>query len=592
MNPIFAVGAVSGLSYAVRREYDFVRSKALFLSATPAASNIASLLQKAEMMERIQQIQEIDLSTLWRGVRRRAPWILATSLLLGTGTYFWSSSQPEIYSASASLISSGNSGQTNDPLIGGAIVKAPPLPEGAIPQALQSPQVVQSLMKSIRESLTIPDAEKPQVLESLQSELQAQRLRTLQLTSRIEQFSGGSGIYTLTAKARSPEAAAEIANLSSRALLKWDQQRALQNIMRAESGYQAQLLQIEQQLNTQTDSIERQTLVARRANIMSSLANVVILRDSVTGVLSNLSDAVAPSQAESPKPARDAVLVGLLGILVTTALAALRSMTDRTVRREEDLLALNLQVLAVIPRIRQRDVVMKGIVHAGRQVGLYEAIGFLRVNLLNSLNQTRHPVIMVSSTAPGEGKSSVTATLADGFATSGQRVLIIDADLRRGTQEAVWSKFNQSGEWHQLVGTGGARTVCEALLQPQNVQVLHVNENIDMLPAGRPVQDSLSIFNQANMQEALDLWSQNYDVVLVDTAPLLALADGLVLGKCVDGVLLVTEYGHTNIQAVRSLLRRTQNNELKILGAVINKANTSEDETYNYSYDLGRGVQV
>ncbi|WP_339093909.1 AAA family ATPase [Deinococcus sp. VB142] len=535
------------------------------------------------MTARVENEQEIDVGSLWRGIRRRAPWILATTLLLGAGTYFWSSSRPEVYSASASLISS-NSTNPSDSVLGGAIVKAPPLPEGAIAEALKSTQVIRPLMNSIQTSSVISTDEKARVLSDLNNELREQSLRTITLTSRVEQYGGGSGIYTLTAKARTPQAAAEIANLARTSLLKWDKQRALQNIKRAESGYRAQLAQIDQQLNNQKNETERQTLIARRANIASNLATVSILRDSITGVLSELSDAIAPLQPDSPKPVRDAILAGLLGFLLSAGVAALITLFDRTVRREEDLMALNLPVLAVIPRMRQRDVVMSGIVRAARQVGLYEAIGFLRVNLLTSFRNHPKPIIMVTSTAPGEGKSSITATLADGFATSGQRVLIVDTDLRRGTQEDVWQKFNEAGNWHQMIGSGGARNIRKALLQPTDVQVLQVAENIDLLPAGQAVTDSLSVFNQADIRGAFELWRQYYDIVLVDSAPLLALADGLIVGRAADGVILVTGFGETQMQAVQATLRRAQGIGLNLIGAVINKASVDEKEHYSYPY--------
>lgn len=541
------------------------------------------------MTARVEREQEIDVGGLWRGVLRRAPWILATTLLLGAGTYFWSSSLPEVYSASASMISSNSAAQSSDSVLGGAIVKAPPLPEGAIAQVLQSTQVVQPLMSSIQASSVISADEKARVLSDLNDELREQSLSTITLTSRVEQYGGGSGIYTLTAKARTPQAAAEIANLARTSLLKWDKQRALQNIKRAESGYQAQLAQIDQQLSNQENETERQTLIARRANIASSLATVIILRDSATGVLSELSDAVPPIRPDGPKPVRDAVLAGLLGLLLSSGLAGLITLFDRTVRREEDLMALNLPVLATIPRMRQRDVMVSGIVRAARQVGLYEAIGFLRVNLLTNFRNQPKPIIMVTSTAPGEGKSSITATLADGFATSGQRVLIVDTDLRRGTQEDVWQKFNEAGNWHQMIGSGGARNIRKALLQPTDVQVLQVAENIDLLPAGQAVTDSLSVFNQADIRGAFELWRQHYDIVLVDSAPLLALADGLIVGRATDGVILVTEFGGTQIQSVQATLRRAHGNGLNVVGAVINRAVMDEKEHYSYSYTAPKG---
>ncbi|GAA5503395.1 hypothetical protein Dxin01_03152 [Deinococcus xinjiangensis] len=546
------------------------------------------------MTERRESEQEIDLSALWRGIRRRLPWILGSAALVGAGTYLWSKQQPTVYSASAYLISSNGNGAGNSPLDGG-IVRASPLPDGAIPQALQSTQVMEPLLRSLRAEPSIPLQERERLISDLTKEMRAQKMKTISLTSRLEQYNSGSGIYTISAKARTAEAAAKLANLTSRNLLTWDKGRALENLNRAEAGFRAQLAQTEQQIAARPASandIERQTLLAKRASVLGSLSNILVLKNSVAGVLSPLSDAVVPLQPDSPKPLRNAVLAGLLTLLLGGGIAALRTLLDRTIRSEDDVLALGLPTLTSIPRLRQRDVVMQGIVRAARQAGLYEAIGFLRVNLLGSLKGVQHPVVMLTSTAPGEGKSSLTAALADGFASSGQRVLIIDADLRRGTQEAVWQKFNETGQWRQLTGSGGARTTREALLNPDNVQVLQVEENVDMLPAGQSLHDSLSIVNQANFDRAFGLWKQQYDLVIIDSAPLLALADGLMIGKHVDGVVMVAEFGRTDLNAVKSALRRAERGGLKILGIVINKANVKENEAYGYSYAPRREVKA
>lgn len=528
--------------------------------------------------------QEIDLSALWRGIKRRLSWIVGIALLFGIATYFWSRAQSPVYVASATLISA-NSG-SNDAALGGAVVKAPPLPDGAVQQALQSTQVIKPLLIALSTQEAISPGEKARITENLNLELSEQRLKTITLVSRVDQFSGGNGIYTLNAQARTPQAAASLANLASQALRDWDSERALENIRRAQAGFRAQLGQLDEQLKEQDtlSNVERQTLIVRRASLQSSLANVIILENSAVGVLSKLSDAIAPRLPQSPKPVRNAVLVGLIGLLISAGIVALITVFDRTIRNEDDLFSLDLPTLAVVPRLRQRDILLNGIVRAARQAGLYEAIGFLRVNVLTALQGKVHPILMVTSTAPGEGKSSLTATLADGFASSGQRVLIIDADLRRGTQEAVWQKFNEAGQWHQLVGQGGARSTREAFQDPENVQVLQVEENVDMLPAGLSMHDSLSLLNQTDLAKALGHWRQNYDLILIDSAPLLALADSLVLGEHADAVLMVCEYGRTQSQSVRAAIRRAERGGLRIMGCVINKSDAREDKSYGYSY--------
>jgi capsular exopolysaccharide synthesis family protein len=533
--------------------------------------------------------QEIDLSVLWRGIQRRLGWIVAISALIALAVYFWARSQPTVYEASSSIIASNTQGQ--DGLVGSALVKAPPLPDGAVSQALQSTLVIGPLVQAVQKETAFSGVERARLVTNLQKELREQKLKTINLISRLDP--NGNGLYTVTAQARTAQDAERLANLSTISLLNWDSGRALLNIEKAKAGFRAQLLQVERQITAAAPaSVERQTLITRRATIQDNLAQVTILETSATGVLSLLSAAVQPINPVAPKPLRNAVLAGLLALLLGVGIVALQTVLDRTIRSEDDLLALNVATLGVIPRLRKRDIVFSGIVRAARQAGLYEAVGFLRVNLLTAFQHQAHPILMISSNAPGEGKSSLTATLADGFASSGQRVLIIDADLRRGTQADVWAKFSQENQWQQLSGVGGVRTSQEAFSNPTNVQVLRTEENVDVLPAGRSVQDSLGLLNKADIGAALTLWRQNYDVILIDSAPLLALADGLVVGVHTDGVLMVTEFGRTSAQAVKGAIRRADRAGLKLLGFVINKAERQREESYGYEYSPRKTSEV
>lgn len=526
--------------------------------------------------------QEIDLGVLWQGVRRRLPAILLSSLALGAGTYFWSRSQPRVYEASARLLSTNTQAQETTGLLNG-LGRAAPLPDGVVAQVVGSPLVLGEVIKQVRTSTAVQEPERTRLVQALQDDLRMQTMKTIKLEADIQTYSGGNGIYTLHAQARTPEAARVLADLSSQALLNWDRGRALEGLRRAQAGFQAQLTQVEQQLQS-AGAQERQVLVGRQASIQSNLIQISLLEDSITGVLSPLTSAVQPAAPVAPRPFRNALIVAALTLLLGLLYAVLRTLLDRTVRQEDDLLNLGLPVLASVPKLRKRDVLLSGIVRAGRSAGLYEAVGFLRVNLMGTLRHVERPVIMITSTAPEEGKSSLTATLADGFGSSGQRVLIVDLDLRRGTQAEVWAKYDQSSNWTQLVGQGGAKTSQEALLNPQNVQVLRAENNVDVLPAGSGTADSMRLLSQADLDGALKLWKQHYDVVLIDTAPLLALADGLLVGKQVDGVVLVVEAGKTPLPNVRAAMNRARQNNLNLLGTVINKVNVNSYGYTGYAY--------
>ncbi|AWN23009.1 succinoglycan biosynthesis protein exop [Deinococcus irradiatisoli] len=524
---------------------------------------------------------EVELSLLWRGIRRRLPIILAVTVVLSTVTYFWSRSQASIYESSSSVITV----RPAEGVVGATLVPASVLPSGALDEALKGSIVLNRVVATLRSSALEPDI-KAQLISEVQRDLQSSTLSIVDLTSQLDP--SGYGVYTVTGRAPTAVSARVLTNLTVQALLAWDENRALLSVQQALKVQRAQLAEIERQISQPNlPSLERETLVATRALTQRNLAQTSILAQATTGSLALVSPAVEPLAPVAPLPTRNAVLAGLLTLLLGTGVAALLTVTDRTVRSEEDLLGFGLPILGSIPRLRKRDIVLVGIVRAARQAGLYEAVGFLRVNLLANIDQQSSKRIMLSSTAPGEGKSSMTATLADGFASSGERVLIIDADLRRGTQQAVWDKYERQHEWQQLVGQGGGRTLQEALRDPENVQVIEVEPNVYLLPAGPGLHDSLALLNRSDLGAIFERWGQGYSMVLIDSPPLLSLADGLVLGRHVDGVLLITEAGQTTVQAVKQVMRRTREARVPMLGFLLNKVSQSEREGYygqNYGY--------
>lgn len=528
--------------------------------------------------------QEIELATLWNGVRRRLPLILLATGVSGAAVFLWSRAQPDVFEASASLVTTGNSSAAGS--LRENIVTAAPLPEGALQEALNGPIVLERIIANLRTNRDLSADLRTALADELQRELQRREVRTLQLRNQLD--FNGNGIYSVTARAGSSTAAKELADLTARTLLEWDRGRALSGIERAAQSLKAQLDEVDRQLaeGDQSD-LERQTLVASRSSLQRALAQADIQAKGATGSLELVSPAVEPLERVAPKPIRNAILGGLLTLLLGVGLAVLRTVTDRTARSEDDLLAFGLPTLGSVPKLRRRDVVFSGIVRAARQAGLYEALGFLRVNLLTRVGAPAGQRIMISSTAPGEGKSSLTATLADTLASSGLRVLIIDADMRRGTQQDVWEKYEAGRTWQQLVGEGGARTLQDALKFPENVQVIEAEPGVHVLPAGPGLQDSMGLLNRAPLGDLLQRWSQAYDLVLIDSPPLLALADGLVLGRHADQVLIVVEEGKTSLNAVKQTVRRANNAGVPILGFILNKVSASSQEAQGYGYGYG-----
>jgi len=524
--------------------------------------------------------QDIDLTLLTRAFRRNFLTIALITLAVASAAFIIDRRRPAVYVATADLIASAQ--QTTNDLLDQSAAAAPPLPPGALDRVIRSTDVIAPLLAAIRDDQNISTAEKQALQTALTAESRRKNLQTIQLRADINNF--GVGIYTISARASSPSTAANLANLTSSALIEWDKGRSLRNIQSSKSRFEAQLNEIETQLmRRDLSDLEIQTLRQQRATVQQSLTQIGILEASVNGILSPLSLAVPPLDPVQPRPLHTALLAALLSFLLLSLIVSVRVMTDRAIHTEEDLDVLPAPTLGVLPILPNRAVERTGVVQEAKKAGLYESIGFLRVNVDMAMRQIQNPVIMISSTVPGEGKSSVTAMLAEGFASSGRKVLIIDADLRRGTQLSIWRKFRQGQtqeKWKQLSGTGGVRTTHQAFENPENVQVMHVDDNIDLLPAGRGITGSLGLLQQADLQKILDVWSKSYDVVLVDTSPVSVLPDGIILGEHADGVILVAAAKIAQVNQLKRLVKRLEDSNLNVIGFVLNKSQPQKGYGY------------
>ncbi|PJI54068.1 hypothetical protein CTI14_20030 [Methylobacterium radiotolerans] len=204
------------------------------------------------------------------------------------------------------------------------------------------------MIKQLQVSTAVQEPERTRLVKALQDDLRLQVMKTVTLESDVQAYSGGNGIYTLHAQARTPEAARVLADLSSQALLNWDRGRALEGLRRAQAGFQAQLTQVQQQLQA-ADGQERQVLNNRQASIQSNLIQISLLQDSITGVLSPLTSAVQPSAPVAPRPLRTALIIMALALLAGLLYSILRTLLDRTVRTEDDILNLGIPVSRPYP---------------------------------------------------------------------------------------------------------------------------------------------------------------------------------------------------------------------------------------------------
>lgn len=186
----------------------------------------------------------------------------------------------------------------------------------------------------------------------------------------------------------------------------------------------------------------------------------------------------------------------------------------------------------------------------------------------------RCQVVMFTSSAMSEGKSTVSANVAVTWAQAGQRVLLVDADLRQPTVHATFRTLNLEGVTTVLTGKTQANEVTETTFV----------KNLDIITSGPVPPNPSELLNSKRMASFLDWARQNYDIIVLDAPPVLAVSDVQVMVPKVDGVVVVANLGKTLKGDLRRTIEVLKLAKANILGSVERVKNKRNDVGYGYGY--------
>jgi capsular exopolysaccharide synthesis family protein len=210
----------------------------------------------------------------------------------------------------------------------------------------------------------------------------------------------------------------------------------------------------------------------------------------------------------------------------------------------------------------------------GRLTGYNEAIRTLRNSLVLSDFDRRVRTLMLTSPSPSEGKSTISAHLAVAHAMQGRKTLLIDADLRR---PSVHRQFS-------IPNIKGLSNILNHEVEWQSVVVSSVETpNLDIITAG-PASRRAADLVGSELTKMLEAASAKYDLVILDTPPLLGFSEPLQIATVVDGVLIVALAGQTNRKALRTAVNMLSRLRANLLGVVLNGVNASSSDGYYYHY--------
>ncbi len=300
-------------------------------------------------------------------------------------------------------------------------------------------------------------------------------------------------------------------------------------------------------------SYEQMRLAARSAD------NIVILRR-----------AQEPARQKEPPTARNALSAGLAAAVLVLGMVFLIDYLDDTIKTPDDVSRLlGMGTLGAVGRLENRNEELVTLSHPLSPMS--EAFRRLRTNIRFASVDRPIKTLLITSADAVEGKSLTASNLAVSMAQAGLKVIIVDADLRRPRMHEIFGLRPQDGLTGALLdGSPDGR------LQP--VQ----QEGLKVLPAGELPPNPAELLGSRRMRELLDLLSQQADVVLLDSPPLLPVTDAAVLAREVDGVLLLVDSGNTRRGAARQAIESLRQVGANVIGVVLNKVANGRDGYYYY----------
>lgn len=224
------------------------------------------------------------------------------------------------------------------------------------------------------------------------------------------------------------------------------------------------------------------------------------------------------------------------------------------------------------------------IVHQDPKSPISEIFRTLRTNIQFMNTKGKLRTILVTSTLPGEGKSWISSNLAATFAQAGRKVIIIDADMRKGRQYSIFGLSPTPGLSNYLSGIDSDYNEVETDNLSNFIQETNI-ENLSIIAAGNVPPNPSELLIMPKMEELLEKLKDIFDIIIIDGTPSQLVTDSLILTRLVDSTLIVTASKQTKKEDLKKAIRNIKNVGGKIAGVVVNKIEVSAkkyDQTYYY----------
>ncbi|WP_180172294.1 polysaccharide biosynthesis tyrosine autokinase [Acinetobacter sp. YH12023] len=321
--------------------------------------------------------------------------------------------------------------------------------------------------------------------------------------------------------------------------------------------------------------------------LLNSYQQLRIAKAGEIGNVRIVDTAVEPIQPIAPKKLQILILSIFLGGFLGTLLALLRNMLRSGIKDSSEIEnTLDLPVYATVPRspvqesriklLKKKKTIPVLAVKNSDDIAI-ESLRSMRTAIHFALTSAKNNLIMISGPAPEVGKSFISTNLATILAQSDKRVLIIDADLRRGYLNKYFNHDNQPGLSEYLNGQRDLDSIIKTTEIP----------NLSVTTRGKSPSNPSELLSSGKFKEFLDLISPMFDHVIIDTPPVLAVTDGIIISQFAGVNLVIARYAKTQLKELELTVNRFEQVGVKVNGIILNdiqRSSAGYGYGYNYSY--------
>ncbi|MCF0266562.1 polysaccharide biosynthesis tyrosine autokinase [Acinetobacter guillouiae] len=320
-------------------------------------------------------------------------------------------------------------------------------------------------------------------------------------------------------------------------------------------------------------------------SLLNSYQQLKIVKAGEIGNVRIIDTAVEPVKPIKPQKLIVLLLAIFVGGFIGVFIALLRNMLSSGIKdssRIEN--ELDLPVYATVPRspiqesrvqlLKKKKSIPILAAKNSEDIAI-ESLRSIRTTIHFALNKAKNNIIAISGPAPEIGKSFISTNLAAIFAQGNKKVLLIDADIRRGYLHKYFSHDTSPGLTEYLAGKS---TLEQCIVHSNTVN------HLDFLPRGKNHSHSSEMLSSDRFRELLEQLSQQYDHIIIDTPPILAVTDGIIISQFAGVNLVVARYAKTQMRELELAINRFEQAGTKVNGIILNDVRATVGGNYGYNY--------